>query len=339
MGAAGQSPTRLTNTTFHEGGNYDAAWAPDGNSIVFVSTRDGGGAELYRMESDGSDPVRLTTTVDEIDDREPAVAPDGRIAFVSDRANTRDEFYDLFVLNAAGTQVTRLTFDSIPDANHFGHTSRNPAWSPDGTRIAFDSTRSGNLEVWVINADGTGLTNVSNHASQDYEPAWSPDGTQLTFISTRAGDYDIWVVDAPPPAPAARASIMTAAATATTSAPRNLTKKTSKNAQTPDIKEIVNSAPTIIRLRPERGATVSSRRPIIAASVGDKQSNLFKSNILLRVDGVAIDQSRYSYDRPTNRLRFEPETDMSLGEHTVRIVATDPQGLQKAKSWTFTIAP
>jgi Tol biopolymer transport system component len=49
-----------------------------------------------------------------------------------------------------------------------------PAWSPDGTRIAFESERDGNLEIYVMNADGSGVTRLTNDPASDSTPAWSP---------------------------------------------------------------------------------------------------------------------------------------------------------------------
>lgn len=54
-----------------------------------------------------------------------------------------------------------------------------PTWSPDGTRIAFTSTRDGNALIYVMKADGTGQTNISNDPAADDSPALSPDGTTL----------------------------------------------------------------------------------------------------------------------------------------------------------------
>ena len=70
-----------------------------------------------------------------------------------------------------------------------------PTWSPDGRRIAFTSNRDGNYEIYIMNADGTGQSNVTNHPASDNYPAWSPDGHKLAFISNRGGGYDIYVVD------------------------------------------------------------------------------------------------------------------------------------------------
>ena len=69
-----------------------------------------------------------------------------------------------------------------------------PAWSPDGKRIAFTSNRDGNYEIYVMNADGTGLRNVTQHPGQDNYAAWSPDGKHLAFLSNRSGSYDIYIM-------------------------------------------------------------------------------------------------------------------------------------------------
>jgi len=71
-----------------------------------------------------------------------------KIAFHSDR----DGNQDIYVMNADGTNPTRLTSDPASD--------RVPAWSPDGTKIAFDSRRDGNFEIYVMNADGTNPTRL-----------------------------------------------------------------------------------------------------------------------------------------------------------------------------------
>ena len=76
-----------------------------------------------------------------------------------------------------------------------------PAWSPDGRRIAFTSRRSGNYDLYVINADGSGVRRLTTDPGFDGFPSWSPDGTRIAFESSRAGgNYDIWIINADPPA-------------------------------------------------------------------------------------------------------------------------------------------
>lgn len=94
---------------------------------------------------------------------------------------------DIYVMNADGSSVTRLTTDPAMDFD--------PAWSPGGTHIAFRSHRDGNEEVYIMNADGSDQQNLSNAApGGDYSPAWSPDGQWIAFMSDRGGKADVWVM-------------------------------------------------------------------------------------------------------------------------------------------------
>jgi Tol biopolymer transport system component len=83
---------------------------------------------------------------------------------------------DILVLRADGSGMRRLTQD---------HKNRLPRWSPDGTQIAFQSNRSGGWEIWVIDADGSGLKQVTHTPDgSSYMPCWSPDGKRITFYET-----------------------------------------------------------------------------------------------------------------------------------------------------------
>ncbi len=63
-------------------------------------------------------------------------------------------------------------------------------------QIVFSSNRDGNYEIYVMNPDGTGLTNLTNNSATDGDPAWSPDGRQIAFSSNRDGNYEIYVMNA-----------------------------------------------------------------------------------------------------------------------------------------------
>ena len=64
----------------------------------------------------------------------------------------------------------------------------SPSWSPDGGRIAFDSLRDGNGEIYVMNADGSGQTRLTDDPGFDGSASWSPDGSRIAFQSFRDGD-------------------------------------------------------------------------------------------------------------------------------------------------------
>ena len=106
-------------------------------------------------------------------------ARSGRIAF------TRGHF-QIYVMNADGSGQTRPTSNAAYDSR--------PAWSPDGTQIAFQSNRNGNHEIYVMNADGSGQIRLTTAAAADRWPAWSPDGAQIAFGSSRDGNWEIYIL-------------------------------------------------------------------------------------------------------------------------------------------------
>ena len=167
----------------------NSVYGQEKNRILFGSDRDGT-PEIYVMDADGANLVRLTTDawvqispVTKVTSL--AWSPDGtRIAFIADRAGDRR----IFVMNADGTDLVRLT----------DHPAGNgaPAWSPDGRRIAFPLQRFGNDEIFVINADGTELVNLTHHSADDAAPVWSPDGNRIAFTSNRSGNNEIYMMNA-----------------------------------------------------------------------------------------------------------------------------------------------
>ncbi len=94
---------------------------------------------------------------------------------------------EMYIVDSDGTP-TRLAGDVAAESG--------TAWSPDGTRIAFISHRDGNLEIYLVDVDGSRLTNLTNNPGADTDPAWSPDGTRIAFVSDRDGNEEIYVMDA-----------------------------------------------------------------------------------------------------------------------------------------------
>lgn len=71
-----------------------------------------------------------------------------------------------------------------------------PDWSPDGTMIAYQTTQSGNPDIWVMNADGTGQTQLTFEDTWDYDAEWSPDSKKIAYVSEETGNPDIWIMNA-----------------------------------------------------------------------------------------------------------------------------------------------
>jgi Tol biopolymer transport system component len=108
------------------------------------------------------------------------------IAFQSNREGD-NEIYTSLVGNP--TMATKLTNNTAKD--------EVPVWSPDGTKIVFHSDRDGNLEIYSMNADGSGQTRLTNNAAFDELPAWSPDGTKIVFDSGRDDSHgEIYTMNA-----------------------------------------------------------------------------------------------------------------------------------------------
>ena len=143
-------------------GGMMPAWAPDGKRIVFSSSRDGH-PQLYVMDADGENIVRLTFT--EGADQRPDWSPDGRkIVFHS----TRDGDQEIYVMDADGSNQVRLTTHPGPDAH--------PSWSPDGQRIVFHRQVLGHGQIFVMNADGSDLRRLTDLSPVAYSgfPSWGP---------------------------------------------------------------------------------------------------------------------------------------------------------------------
>ena len=157
--------------------------------IAFTSFRDGN-FEIYVMDANGANQTRLTSG--DSDDIWPDWSPQGDKIVFSSQEGTGDA--DIYVMNADGSNQKRLTVGTAYD--------ESPAWSNKGDKIAFDSGTSstgdldiGDWDIYVINADGSNLTALTNTGS-NITPAWSPDDTKIAFASSGDGNSDVYVMNA-----------------------------------------------------------------------------------------------------------------------------------------------
>lgn len=131
-------------------------------------------AQIYTVATDGTDRQQLTT--DRRDKTDPAWSADGtKIAYASN-ASIDPARGKIIVIDADGQNpVVVASFE------HDRYT-REPTWSPDGSQLAFCTQRSQVTRIWVVDADGTGLTRLSSPGQFDCDPDWSPDGSSIAFV-------------------------------------------------------------------------------------------------------------------------------------------------------------
>jgi len=171
----------------HGLGISSAAFSHDGKRLAY--SRGGKVANVWRVPvlSDGpatwADAKQVTSErayIERVD-----LSPDSAmLAVSSDRRGNQD----LWLLPAAGGEMTPLTTDPTPDWC--------PRWSPDGREIAFYAYRSGNRDIWVMPSRGGPARQVTTHPGTDWFPNWSADGREIRFFSARREGEGIWIVDA-----------------------------------------------------------------------------------------------------------------------------------------------
>src|SRR5919109_605380 len=177
MGTAGAVVLLTGNPPGRTGSSPDvsslrASCQEGSNLLSFVSTRTGR-EQIYLLDVRRPEHLTQITTLPGFV-MDPAWSPDGRrVAFRWFRPNT--DTVGVYVADADGSSVRLLA-----------EPAGMPDWSPDGRSIAFASQRSGSSDVWVVDADGTHMRDLTPKPSLDDSPAWSPDGRHILFGADRA---------------------------------------------------------------------------------------------------------------------------------------------------------
>ena len=158
---------------------YKPAWAPDNQHIVFGALTSGA-KDLWEVEVASGRLRQLTSGVASEDD--PVVSRQGSLAYAR-----FSEESGLYLRGLEGEAEQRLTLTTRD--NFF------PRVSPDGKRIAYQSDRTGNNEIWLFDLDTSSERQLTDQPAMDIQPDWSPDGREIVFLSNRDGDFHVWVMN------------------------------------------------------------------------------------------------------------------------------------------------
>ena len=205
----GQNPVPVTDDRSWNLFTEFDPWSPDGKKLLFLSD-DGGGLDLWTMNPDGTGRVRLTeggriTPSPGLSGYGADWSADGkRIVYTSclfenaaiqegspavNGSAIRTEA-NIWIMDADGGNKKQLTTDG--DA-------RLPQWQPQGDRIAYLSDGSGNREIWTMQSDGTGKTQVTFSEGSVSGYSWSPDGARIAYVvASPPGtlpEFSLWVIN------------------------------------------------------------------------------------------------------------------------------------------------
>jgi len=168
--------------------NSGSVFSPNGD-FIYLTISKGADPDIYRINLDGDDLIRLTNGPKGTLNVEPAISPDGKkIAFSSDRSGGPM----VYIMDSDGKNVKRITFA--------GHYNSSPSFSPDGKRLAFAGRDRDHFDIFTVGVDGTDMKRLTSAKktnggwANNEDPSFSPDGRHIAFTSNRTGKNQIFII-------------------------------------------------------------------------------------------------------------------------------------------------
>lgn len=184
MGVNGRNLRRITYNNVVE---LDLSAPRHGSMLTYVAPGKRTGAsprntDIFMIDlSDTSSTIQITDTVAR--EETPVISPDGEKIAFTNRAFGYSQVYTIALAAA------RSGIEATPVPSDARNNSYTPVWAPDGQRILFSAVVDDNLELHLVNDDGSGLERLTHHSRSDMFPAYSSDGEYVVFSSLRASRF------------------------------------------------------------------------------------------------------------------------------------------------------
>ena len=195
--------------TRNKADDREASWSPDGSQIIWLTEEVKPVGVYMIMDADGKNQVNITPNIDGMStdmSTQPNFSPDyTKIAFTGRGGIPNGKNLNILIIEFKKGKkklpISNLTTWGVEEGVDFLLVQdRGQVWSPDGTRMAWDTRRLGNLDIYVMdvddnpnNAEQKNLTKDSK--KDDVHPRFSPDGTKILFESKRDGDWELFAMD------------------------------------------------------------------------------------------------------------------------------------------------